>query len=153
VTITGTGLTAATAVKFGSTAAAGFTVASATSITAVSPPSTDGVVDVVVTTPGGSSPRSTNDRYAFTPTVTALSPSSGPAAGATAVIITGTGFGMGPAGTIFRFGPSKATAVNCTSTTTCAVVAPAGVAGSVDVTATLNRVSSPKSAADEYTYN
>jgi hypothetical protein len=32
-------------------------------------------------------------------------------------------------------------------------VAPAGVAGSVDVTATLNRVSSPKSAADEYTYN
>ncbi|MGX5668953.1 Ig-like domain-containing protein, partial [Rhizobium daejeonense] len=54
VTITGTNLTDATAVTIGGTAATGFTVNSATSITATTPAHAAGSVDVVVTTPGGS---------------------------------------------------------------------------------------------------
>src|SRR5439155_175613 len=55
VTISGTDLMGATAVKFGSADASSFTVSSATSIVAVSPPGT-GAVDVTVTTPGGTAP-------------------------------------------------------------------------------------------------
>ncbi|MBI4559440.1 MAG: IPT/TIG domain-containing protein [Candidatus Hydrogenedentes bacterium] len=50
VEITGTALTGATAVTFGGTAAASFTVNSATPITAVTPPHPEGPVDVSVTT-------------------------------------------------------------------------------------------------------
>ena len=53
LTITGTNLLRATAVKFGSVAAKSFTVVSATSITAESPAGSAGTVNVVVTTVGG----------------------------------------------------------------------------------------------------
>jgi hypothetical protein len=65
VSISGSNLTAATAVTFGSTGAASFTVNSATSITAVSPPETAGRVDVTVTTPSGTSAISRRDRFRF----------------------------------------------------------------------------------------
>ncbi|MGK8556175.1 IPT/TIG domain-containing protein [Nocardia gipuzkoensis] len=52
VTLTGTNLTGATAVGFGTTPATSFTIDSATQITAISPAVT-GVVLVTVTTPGG----------------------------------------------------------------------------------------------------
>ncbi len=55
VTITGTNLTGATSVTFGGTAATSFVVNSATSITAVTPAKAAGTVEVIVTTPGGSS--------------------------------------------------------------------------------------------------
>ncbi|MFF7459735.1 IPT/TIG domain-containing protein [Kitasatospora sp. NPDC008115] len=56
VTITGTNLTGATAVNFGTTAATAFTVDSDTQITATVPAaSAAGAVDVTVTTPGGTS--------------------------------------------------------------------------------------------------
>ena len=53
VTIRGENLTAATAVSFGSTPAAGFAVKSATVITAVTPPAPEGLVDVTVYYAGG----------------------------------------------------------------------------------------------------
>jgi hypothetical protein len=66
VTITGTGFTGATAVKFGSISAKSFTVSSPTSITAVSPKvKGTGTVDVTVTTPAGSSPTSPADQFTF----------------------------------------------------------------------------------------
>jgi hypothetical protein len=55
VTITGTGLSGATAVSFGGTAATSFTVDSDLQITATTPPHAAGPVDVAVTTPGGTS--------------------------------------------------------------------------------------------------
>jgi hypothetical protein len=64
VTITGTGFTGATAVKFGSTNAQSFTVNSETSISAVSPKG-KGTVDVTVTTPAGTSPTSAADQFTF----------------------------------------------------------------------------------------
>jgi hypothetical protein len=65
VTITGTSFTGATGVKFGSTNAPSFTVNSATSITAKSPPATKGIVDITVTTPNGTSPLTRSDRFTY----------------------------------------------------------------------------------------
>src|SRR5207302_9698109 len=62
VAITGTNLSEATNVKFGSIPASSFTVASDTSITAVSPAGT-GSLDVTVTTPSGTSPPIPRDRF------------------------------------------------------------------------------------------
>ncbi len=63
VTITGTGFTGATAVKFGSTNATSFTVIGGTSITAVAPAGT-GTVDVTVLQ-GGTSPTSAADQFTY----------------------------------------------------------------------------------------
>jgi hypothetical protein len=64
VTITGTNLTGATAVKFGTVAASSFTVNSAVQITATSPAGSGGV-DVRVTTPAGTSAISAGDAFTF----------------------------------------------------------------------------------------
>jgi IPT/TIG domain len=64
VTITGAGLSGATAVAFGGTAAPSFTVNSGTSITAASPAGS-GTVDVTVTTPGGTSATSSADHFIY----------------------------------------------------------------------------------------
>ncbi|TMD03065.1 MAG: hypothetical protein E6J01_17120, partial [Chloroflexi bacterium] len=66
VTITGTGFTGATAVKFGTVAAASFTVNSDSSITAVSPAEASATVDVTVTTANGTSAASAADQFTFT---------------------------------------------------------------------------------------
>ena len=90
--ITGTNLTAASEVKFGSAKATGVKVESATEVKAESPAGT-GTVDVTVTTPGGTSTPSLGDQFTYivpAPTVTKVAPTSGPAAGGTAVTITGT---------------------------------------------------------------
>jgi hypothetical protein len=95
VTITGTGFTGATAVDFGTLPATNLVVVNDTSITADSPAGT-GTVDVTVVTPLGTSATSSADQFTYTaataPTITALSPTSGPTAGGTPVTITGTGF-------------------------------------------------------------
>ena len=64
--ITGAHFAGATAVSFGTTPAAGFTVNSAGSITAVAPAHPEGEDNVVVTTPAGSS--RTRVGYTFVPT-------------------------------------------------------------------------------------
>lgn len=66
VTITGTNFTAASAVKFGSTPATGFTVESDTQITAIAPPSTTvGPVDVTATTLAGTSATVRSDQFIY----------------------------------------------------------------------------------------
>jgi alpha-tubulin suppressor-like RCC1 family protein len=153
VTITGVEFTGTTAVRFGVVEAASFTVNSATSITAVSPAEVAGTVDVRVSTPEGTSPTSTKDKFKFTPTVTGVSPNTGPTAGGTTVTVTGTGFALGTKATIFKFEKTNGTSVNCTSTTECTVVSPAHAAGKVHVTATVNKVTSSASAANVFSYS
>ncbi|PWN00886.1 hypothetical protein DJ010_21410 [Nocardioides silvaticus] len=96
VVIKGTGFTGATKVLFGTAPAASFTVDSATQITAVSPTSaTTGLRAVTVTTASGTSAAVTAAAFTYTapvPVLTSIAPSSGPIAGGTAVVITGTGF-------------------------------------------------------------
>jgi hypothetical protein len=154
VTITGTGFTGASAVSFGSTAAASFKVNSSTSITAVSPAGTSGSIDVTVTVPGGTSATSSADLFKYKPpTITGVSPNSGPKAGGTSVTISGSGFALGAATTI-KFSSGLATGVNCISTSKCTALSPSRPkTGVVDVKATANGYSSPKSIpADQFTY-
>jgi len=66
VTITGTNLTRASAVSFGTLAASSYTVTSATTIKAVDPATTAGPVSVSVTTPGGTAQLATGFTYAAT---------------------------------------------------------------------------------------
>ena len=135
VTITGTSFTGATAVDFGTTAATNVTVVSDTTITADSPAGT-GTVDVTVTTPGGHvghvAGRSVHLHAVAAPTVTGLSPTSGPPAGGTLVTITGTSF---TGATAVDFGTTPATNVTVVSDTTITADSPAGT-GTVDVTVT-----------------
>ncbi|WP_245714162.1 IPT/TIG domain-containing protein, partial [Nocardia vaccinii] len=130
VTLTGTGLTGVTAVNFGATPATSFTVDSATQITAVAPAGT-GIVSVTVTGPGGTSNPVTYT-YVVVPTITSISPTSGPTAGGNNVTITGTGF-TGPL--TVRFG-TTATTFTVNSATQITAVAPAHTAGTVQVTVT-----------------
>jgi hypothetical protein len=66
VTITGTHFFGVTHVGFDGSFATSFTVNSFTSITAVSPAHSAGVVDVIVTTYGGSSPTGVPDNFTYT---------------------------------------------------------------------------------------
>jgi IPT/TIG domain len=152
VTVTGTNFIGVTAVKFGTLAAKGFKVNSATSITAEAPEEAIGTVDVTVVAAGGTSAISSNDHYKFSPTISSLSPNSGPAAGGTSVTVQGTGFALGKTATAFKFGTTKAASVNCTSSTQCTVVSPAHATGKVEVKATVNKVSSLKTSAATFTY-
>ena len=64
VTITGTNLEGATAVKFGAASALSFHVESETTITAMAPPG-EGTVDVTVTTPRGTSATVAPDQFGY----------------------------------------------------------------------------------------
>jgi PKD repeat protein len=153
VTVTGTGFTGATAVRFGS-ASASFTVNSDTSITATSPAGISGTIDVTVATPHGTSATGKSDRFKYgLATVTSVSPATGPKAGGTTVTITGSGFALGSA-TTFDFGKAPASAVDCSSSTSCTAVTPASTkTGAVDVRASTGAKQSKKNPpGDRFTY-
>jgi len=65
VTITGSNFSGATAVKFGTLDAAGYTVDSTTQIRATSPASSIETVDITVTTAGGTSTTGISDRFTY----------------------------------------------------------------------------------------
>ncbi|HWJ49538.1 MAG TPA: IPT/TIG domain-containing protein, partial [Solirubrobacteraceae bacterium] len=154
VTITGKELTGSTAVSFGGSPAASFTVNSATSITAIAPPGFAGTVDVTVTAVGGTSAVSTKDRFKYLPVVTGVSPNGGSVVGGATVTVTGTGFLVGTTGTTLKFGAKKSSSVDCTTTTSCSAVVPANPAGTVDVTAQVNKATSTVDRpGDEFTYS
>ncbi|EXU69165.1 cell surface protein [Streptomyces sp. PRh5] len=128
VTLTGSNFTQAMAVRFGPNFALSYTVVSATQITAVAPPGS-GTVQITVTTPAGTS-NGVAFGYAAAPTLTAVSPASGPATGGTTVTLTGTNL-LGT--TAVRFGAVNATSFTVVSATQITAVAPAG-SGTVQVT-------------------
>jgi hypothetical protein len=154
VTILGSNLSGATAVMFGPTKALGFSVSSATKITAVAPPGTTGTVDVRVTTPGGTSAIWALDHFRYgAPTISKVSPNAGSPAGGTSVVVTGHGFAPTSNRTLFSFGTTVATSVSCSSSTTCTVMAPAHAVGTVDVRVTVNGTRSRRSSTDHFTYS
>ena len=150
VIITGISFTGATAVDFGSTAATTFTVNSYTQITATDAAGT-GVVDVTVATAIGTSSTTIADQFTYVaaPTVSGLSPTTGPAVGSTSVIITGSGF-TGDA-TAVMFGSTAATTFTVNSATQIAATDPAGT-GVVDVTVVTAGGTSATSTADQFAY-
>src|SRR6516164_8845365 len=108
VTITGTNFSGATAVRFGSNAAASFTVNSATQITATSPAGV-GTVDVTVTTAGGTSATSSSDRFTYGPvggpvgTTTTISSSQNPSSFGQPVQFAVKVTGLSPTGSVSLF--------------------------------------------------
>jgi IPT/TIG domain len=134
VTVTGTGFQTGTTVEFGSVQSAGVTVVSSTQITAVSPPESAGTVAVTVT---GSNSQSASLPSAFTyssgPSLSSVSPTSGPVAGGTAVTIMGSGFQSGAS---VAFGSVGSTAVTVAGSNQITAVSPPESAGTVAVTVT-----------------
>lgn len=121
VTINGTRFTAASTVMFG-TSSVTPTFVSATQLTVVAPSNAAGSVVVTVSNAFGTSNNATYT-YGTAPTVTGISPSSGPSAGGTSVTITGTRLDSASA---VSFGVAGATFVVINSTTINAV-APASL--------------------------
>jgi hypothetical protein len=160
VSIGGRWLLNATAVEFGSVP--GTILSTSTKgISAVVPPGTVAKVEITVTTPYGvSGVHLCSDgevcpvrlEYAD-PTITEVSPDSGPAG--TVVTVTGSGFGVGSGESKFVFGTALATSESCVSTMQCTVVAPAHANGTVRLkeTAVGSAITTPASPAAQFTYN
>ena len=157
VTIGGTNFTGVTAVDFGSNAVnpLDITFINPTTIQCVSPPGT-GIVDVTVTTPGGTSPSNPpGDQFTYTtstaPTVTNVNPNNGPVAGGTSVVVTGTNFTGVSA---VNFGTTAAASFSFVNATTIDATSPAGAgAGPVDVRVTTTAGTSPiNQPGDVFTY-
>ena len=129
-TITGTGFVSGASVMFGGIAATSVTVVNSTTITATTPAQTaSGAVAILVTNPdtqsGGLSAAFSYNPLAA-PTVTSVSPTTGPAAGGTTITITGTGFVNGASVTV---GGVAASSVVVASATSITAVTPQRVAG------------------------
>lgn len=173
VKITGSGFTKAISVSFGlAPVSCGVdntcTIDSDTHITVVTPaenPSDASAavpVDITVTTPNGTSTKSSADLFTYippSPTVSSVDPSGGLSSGGTSVTINGTGF---TGATSVAFGSA---AIQCSSGDTCTinndgtqmtVTSPAesssDAIGPVDVTVTTAGGTSPKNSADQFTY-
>ena len=142
-----------------------FTVTDGTHISVQDfPPHAAGVVDITVTTPGGTSATGSGDQYiyALVPAVTSVTPGAGPPAGGNTVVVTGTGL-LG-ATHVFVGGSDVSTtpcvgtppASPCFTVNNDAQIAvqdlPAHGAMTVDVTVQTPVGTSAKSAADQYVY-
>ncbi len=119
VTITGTGLTGATDVSFGTVSASSFTVDSDTQITALVPAGFDKAI-ILVTTPGGTA-KSVGMNFRVPPSITSFTPTSGPVG--TAVTITGSVFS---GATAVKFGTILATSFTIDSDTQITAIVPGG---------------------------
>jgi hypothetical protein len=153
VAITGTGfVVGSTTVMFG-TVAGSVSCTGDTNCMATSPAQGAGMVNISVTTPGGTSSTVAADQFTYqpVPVISALSPNSGAPGGATVVTITGTGFVVSH--TTAKFGTVAGTSVSCTSTTNCTATSPAESAGQVNVTVTTPGGTSTAVAADQFTYD
>jgi hypothetical protein len=124
-------------------------------ITAVSPSGTAGsTVQVSVTTDAGTSSNTLADNFTYyavnIPTITSVSPSSGPYAGGTTVYIYGSNF---TADSVVYFGYSAATSVSVSSSTLIIAVSPSGSAGStVQVSVATGAGTSADTSVGTFTY-
>ncbi len=153
VTITGSGFTGTTGVRFG-TQAAYFTVDSYSSIVAISPSTNRaGAVDVTVTTPAGTSATSSADQFTYTvatnvPTVSSIFPDMGPADGGGIAFIFGSNFS---GTTAVKFG-GKSGLYLVIADDLIIALAPRSVPGKVPVTVTNSAGASSAGAGSAYSY-
>ncbi len=152
VTITGTNLTGATTVLFGTVAGTNLKVVSATKITVDSAAESAGLRNVLVETPGGKSAAHEADWFTYVtpPTVTKVSPRSGPTTGGTLVTITGTNF---TGATTVLFGTVAGTNLKVVSATEITVDSSAESAGLRNVLVKTPGGKSAASEADWFTYS
>lgn len=126
VTITGSGLTGATDVLFGGNSATSYTVDSDTQIRATAPAGS-GQINVQVVGLAGISATSANTLYTYVlrPSISSVTPSTGPCVGGTPVTITGSNF-TNVDKVLFSIGSSGAYATSFTlvNSTTITCVSP-----------------------------
>lgn len=151
VRLDGTGFLDVTGVQFGDTDALHFQVDSDTQITATSPAHSPGAVGIKLMTAANGASTSGSFTYVAAPAITAISPVAGPTAGGSPVTLIGTGFAAAPATGAVRFGAAAA-AYTVLSDTQITAMAPAGAAGTVDVTVATIGGTSAASAGDRFTY-
>lgn len=150
VALTGSGFTGATSVTFGGSLGTSLVVTSDTTLTVVAPVHAAGQVDVIVTTPAGSSSVSASAKYTYGgPVVTSLTPTSGPVAGGTVVTVSGTGF---TGATSVTFGGTFGTSLTVSNDATLTVTTPAHAAGQVDVLVTTPAGTSAVATGAKFTY-
>jgi len=151
VTISGTGFSNPT-VKFGGIAATAVT-STATSITATTPAHAAGAVAVLVTNADSQSATKANGfTYALpNPTISNISPNTGPTSGGTPITITGTNFQSGATVTIGALPATEVNVVNSTTITARTPLGPATQQLAVDVSVT-NPDSSKGTATGGFTY-
>ena len=104
---------------------------------------------MIVTTVGGAGTGSGLYTYVAAPTVTAVSPSSGPTAGGTTVTITGTNLSNASA---VLFGTSNAASYAVNSATQITASSPSGTSSTVDITVVTAGGASATSSADHFTW-
>lgn len=154
ITLTGSNLTGASEVDFGTTSDFNFSCSSDTSCQVQDPAGTPGPTDVTVITPGGQSTDSPGDVFTYIqappPAVTQLSESGGPYTGGYQVTLTGTN--LTPT-TEVDFGSGNPAAISICTDTYCTVTAPAGTPGTVQVTANGPAGTSATTMATEFTYS
>ena len=151
VTITGTNLSGAEAVKFGPNAAT-ITEDTATLVKVTAPSCIAGALHVTVTTPGGTSATGAGDEFTCVaaPTISGVSPAKGPDEGGNAIEIAGLNLS---AASKVEFGSTVVTSPFLSnSATKIKVKAPAHAAGKVDVKVTTVGGTSSTGAADEYAF-
>ena len=153
ITITGTGFTGATAVSFGASPATSWTTMNSQRIVAVVPASATGeetTLHVTVTTPGGTTPTdpATSYSYRAAPTITGVTPTTGPTTGGETITITGTGF-TGATGVKFS---ATTTSYTVDSPTQITATTPPHAAGTINIRVTNPGGPSPIVIADRYRY-
>ena len=171
ITITGTNFVSGAKVEIGQGSGGGPTAIAATSVTVVSPTEITavtgggaklGTFSVYVSTTGGTSAASSGSNFTYNsaaPTVSAVSPNSGPTAGGTAITITGTNFVSGAKVEIGQGSGAGPTAIAATSVTVVSPTEITAVTGgrakpgtfNLYVTTTTGGVSTA-SSADNFTY-
>ena len=148
VVIGGSGFSGVDAVLFGVTPAV-FQFWSDSVITATAPPGVGSVQVAVRTKLGFSAPGPASlFTYGAIPAVALLTPTSGPIAGGTSVVIGGQGF---TGATTVAFGGVIAPAFTVNSDTQITAISPPGT-GVVDVTVTTTGGVSPVTVTDQFTY-
>jgi hypothetical protein len=151
VTITGTNLTRAKVVRFGTSAGTKLTLISASKLTVVTPKEKAGRVNVRVTTAAGTSAVTKADRFTYVgpPAVSGVSPGQGSHHGGYRVTITGRRL----SGAIkVRFGSATARHLKQVSSTKIVVTCPEHPRGTVDVRVTTAGGVSATHHADRFTY-
>ena len=132
ITISGTNFATGATVRIGGVAATGVTLVSSTQLRATSPAGTAGAKSVQVTNSNGQSATAAG-QFTYTapaggPTITSVTPSSGPTAGGTTITINGSGYVMGAGGEV-RVGGVLATGITFVSSSQLRAVTPPGAAG------------------------
>ncbi|WP_196398880.1 IPT/TIG domain-containing protein, partial [Legionella saoudiensis] len=152
VTVVGTNFTPTTTLTLGGVAATNVTVLNATTLTATTPAYVSGslVKNVVVTNSAGSATLSGGFTYtAIAPSLTSLSPTTGPVSGNTVITLSGSGFTPGTTVTVGGIAATNVTVVNASTIT---ASTPAYVSGLLTVDVVVNNGVGSATLAGGFTY-